>query len=257
MRQLQFFTSLVLCFSLLACVKKDPEINPEPEPAPTSSLTFDLEARMGNEHLQDSVIYINSSEDSFYVSKFNYFITNIKLVREDGFVYAEPESYHLIKHFEGKTSFKVEGVPEGSYKRVEFLIGVDSVRNISGAQTGDLVRENDMYWDWNQGYIFFKLEGHFTSSERPWGQDYGIHIGGGTGPNACIQPGALDLTTPIVAKGGNTPRLFIYTQVNEIFSKPLEIGFDYYFNSIPAGEQIFRKVSENYKDMFVVNKVEN
>ena len=30
------------------------------------------------------------------------------------------------------------GVPEGNYTKVEFLIGVDSLRNTKGAQTGDL-----------------------------------------------------------------------------------------------------------------------
>lgn len=253
----RFFTGLILCFSLFACVKKDPEIKPEETPVPPSSLTFNFEAMMGDQHLKDSVIYINNSQDSFTVNKFNYFISNIKLTREDGFVYAEPESYHLIKHLEGKTSFSFKTLPQGTYTKLEFLIGVDSVRNISGAQTGDLDIKNDMYWDWNQGYLFFKLEGHFTSSERPWGQDYGIHIGGGTGANACIQKCTLSLPSPIIAKGGGKSTLFLRAQVNEIFSKPLEIGFDYYFNNVQFGEQIFRKLSENYKDMLVVSKVEN
>jgi hypothetical protein len=42
------------------------------------------------------------------------------------------------------------------YNRLSFVIGVDSARNVSGAQTGALDPANGMFWTWNTGYIMAK-----------------------------------------------------------------------------------------------------
>ena len=107
--------------------------------------------------------YVNAGGDHFTVTLFNYYISNIRLKKADGSEYVEPESYHLIRHGEGKTTFTVSNLPEGNYTSMEFLIGVDAPRNTSGAQTGDLDVSNNMFWDWNQGYVFFKLEGNYLA----------------------------------------------------------------------------------------------
>lgn len=253
-------TFRVLCITifglgLLSCNKKDPEV--KSVSTPSSNLSFYFQGKVNGQDLSDTTRYVNSSLDTFTVTKFNYFISNIKLTREDGFIYKEKESYHLIKHMEGKTAFTSRGLPPGTYNKIDFIIGVDSIRNISGAQTGDLDVGNDMYWDWNQGYLFFKLEGHFSSYERPLGQDYGLHIGGGNGPNACIQYCNLVLPEPLIVKSGGTSKLVFNTQVDEIFDHPLKMGFDYYYDNVKYGDKIMRTVSQNYKDMFMISKIEN
>ena len=37
-------------------------------------------------------------------------------------------------------------------------LGVDSLRNVTGVQTGALDPAMDMYWTWNTGYVMAKLE---------------------------------------------------------------------------------------------------
>lgn len=74
-----------------------------------------------------------------------------------------PEDDHHLIDASKETSFSID-VKEGKYSQIEFLLGVDSVRNFSGAQTGALDPMNDMFWTWNSGYVMFKIEGHSDSS---------------------------------------------------------------------------------------------
>lgn len=199
--------------------------------------------------------YTNASLDSFTVTKFNYYISNIKLVREDGSVYTEPESYHLIKHVEGLTTFTLNDVPEGNYTRMDFLIGVDSTRNVSGAQTGALDPANQMFWEWNTGYIFYKMEGAFNTLSQPVKGDYAIHIGGFTGKYSCLQKGSVLLNSNLKPKKGSASTIRINTHVEEVFTKPVTIGFDDYYSAI--GNPMFKSLSENYKDMFELAGIDN
>jgi hypothetical protein len=57
------------------------------------------------------------------------------------------------------------------------LLGVDSIKNVSGTQTGALDPLQGMFWTWNTGYIMAKLEG--TSPEAATaGHRFTYHIGG-------------------------------------------------------------------------------
>jgi len=251
---LRCFSILLLCFFLSACGKKDPEI--KEEPVVPGTVTFNFKAKVNDKDLAPETKYINASQDTFTVSKLTYYISNVKLIRMDGTVYNEPQSYHLIQHIENKTTFNLTEVPVGDYKTIAFLIGIDSVTNVSGARTGALDLSNDMYWQW-EGYLFLKMDGTFNSNERPETGDYAIHVGGYKAPNPCLQTCRFDLSSPISVKNNGSSSVFYNVQVDEMFVKPLALGFDYYYDHIADDPKIFQKISENYKDMFVISKVQN
>ena len=161
MKRPGIFIIVAMIIMISSCVK-DPKI--EIAPVLPSVITFNFQARVKQEVLQPSIkTYTNASKDSFTVTKFSYYISNLKLTREDGSVYSERDGYHLIEHVEGKTSFSIDSVPEGNYTRIEFIIGVDSAKGVSGAKDGDLDPARGMFWNWAQGYIFFKLDGSYNS----------------------------------------------------------------------------------------------
>lgn len=249
------FCVLFTCFLLASCVK-DTKIEPlQPNQKDTTQLIIDFTAMANAEKLVSAnKTYTNSSGDFFSVNMFNYYISNVKLTDEDGSVFTEPESYHLIKHVEGKTSFTIKKLPTGNYTQIEFLIGVDSIRNISGAQVGALDVANQMFWEWESGYIFFKLEGNYVSSSVTTEEGYAIHIGGFKGEFKCLQTVKLNLNTILNASKAKPSKIHINTIVDEIFKTPKHIGFDSYYGAI--GDPMFKSISENYKDMFVVTAVE-
>ena len=165
----------LLGFAVWACKTVDPDTSFRPVLTGSMRLVFDNV--VGSQDLQlDTGTYQNASGESFTPTTFNYFVSNIKLTRTDGSQYVVPadSSYFLVKE-EMPTSqtITLTNVPNGDYKAVSFMIGVDSLRSTMdiGKRTGVLdpaggpASANGMYWSWNSGYIFLKLEG--TSPSAP------------------------------------------------------------------------------------------
>lgn len=109
--------------------------------------------------------------------RLNFYISNVKLKKADGTWWKENESYHLIKASAGNVnpSLTIKNIPNGEYTELAYMIGVDSTRNVSGAQEGALSVSENMFWNWNSGYIFVKAEG--TSTDSPNG-NFSYHLGG-------------------------------------------------------------------------------
>jgi hypothetical protein len=203
--------------------------------------------------------YPGVHHDKFTVTKFKYYVSNIRIKRDDGSVFIESESYHLIRHVDSLVtdSIVILNLPVGNYNNIEFLLGVDSLHNVSGAKSGDLDPINEMFWDWNQGYIFYKLEGDFLSDSVPDIAQFAIHIGGFEGPYSCLQTINVQVNPPVVAKRNGRTELVLKTDVSEIFKSPKIIGIDDYYYNLQFGPKIFKDLSVNYKDMFTVMAVEN
>jgi len=252
-RSVYFITAMLA--GLFSSCLKDSKI--EPLPPATGELEFNFQAKVKNEDLVPGTkMFTNAAGDSFTVTKFNYYISNIQLTRDDGSVYAEPESYHLMEHVNGKTSFNITNIPAGTYTKIEFLIGVDSLGNASGAREGDLDPGRGMFWNWDQGYIFFKLEGAFNTINKPVTDDYAMHVGGFSGPYSCLQKCVFSLINPLQVKSEKRTSVFYNVQADEIFVRPMLIGFDYYYANTGT-EKVFRDLSVNYKDMFVIDRIVN
>ena len=241
----------LLVVLLISCGEKE-KVTPLPEPVPASSVAISFLPVVDKAVFTPTTgYYSNESGDQYSITKFNYYISNIQLIG-DADVYAEPESYHLIKHCEGVNDFTISNVTSGTYTKIKFLIGVDSARNVSGAQTGALDPVNQMFWEWSSGYIFYKLEGTYVSNNNPVEDVYNIHVGGFKGADNCLRWVELTLPSPLVLSGLNRT-ITLNTNVAEIFRSPQTIGFDNYY---PVVSSIFPKLATNYSDMFSIKRVD-
>jgi hypothetical protein len=72
------------------------------------------------------------------------------------------------------------------------MFGVDSLRNVSGAQTGALSTVNGMFWSWNTGYIMMKAEGISPNSSS---DSFAFHLGGFQGANSVVKTKTFNLST--------------------------------------------------------------
>ncbi len=107
--------------------------------------------------------YTNQAGNVFSVDLLKYYISNIRFFNLGTEVFAA-SNYELLDASD-PTSLKFDmPVPIGSFDEVRFLLGVDSARNYSGAQNGELDPIYGMFWDWNTGYIYFKHEGQFIDN---------------------------------------------------------------------------------------------
>ena len=87
MTKFNFFVGLTFCIFSNSCIKKDAKVEPEPVASTPPVIAFNFQSKVkGDNLIADSKFYINASHDSFTVTKFNYFFSNIRLTRDDGFV---------------------------------------------------------------------------------------------------------------------------------------------------------------------------
>src|SRR5207342_386143 len=136
---------------------------------------------------------------SITVTKFNYYISNVVFMTKAGGAFVQPESYFVVRHPD-KRKLIVSSVPSGTYTAIRFVIGVDSTRNCSGAQTGglDLGATGDMYWSWNTGYIFMTFEGHSPQSGSS-AKTITYHVGGFKGADKAQRNVEITLgDTPLI-----------------------------------------------------------
>lgn len=123
-------------------------------------------------------VYTNSFSESFKIRSLKYYISDITLIdRLNSLEEAHKNKYFLINESD-ESSLSI--TLHTGLKRIDaisFLIGVDSIKNVSGVQTGTLDPANGMFWTWNTGYTFFKFEGNAPIAKTP-GRAFSYHVGG-------------------------------------------------------------------------------
>lgn len=253
-----FFTLAVL---LISSCKKDPEEEtPTPTPpAPTTgSIAIHISNMAGDSILEfNTESYVTAGNDTFTVSVLKYYISNIVLTKSGGGTYVESESYHLINAADlASCNFTLSNIPYGDYTGITFMIGVDSSRNCSGAQTGALDPANGMFWSWSTGYIQAKLEGHSPQSTAG-GNQIIYHVGGYKGtynPLQITSPSfGIDVAT---VSSTTTPQIYIKADVLEWFTSPVTIDIN--TTSFNMSEnQTSLDFSNNYADMFTIENIQN
>lgn len=257
MKKYLFYIGLIYFFSC----KKDVDLNIDDtkkpvEIAKTAQVSFNITNVVGSKLLAlGTQTYVNENSDTFKVNTYKYYISNIKLIRNDGYIFSEPESYRLIDQSDTTTTckFTITNVPLGVYTSVKFIIGVDSLRNVSGAQTGVLDPLHDMFWSWSQGYIFAKLEG--TSPQANGGQ-ISYHIGGFFGQYNCIKTVSPSFDSKVLqVEQGKNPVVFLKSNVLEWFTNPNHIDLQTFF-AASGGPQALQ-IAENYERMFSVPEIKN
>lgn len=170
-----------------SCKKDNPTPVVTETPASTGTVAVNLEHKWGtgNANFTLNMDLIHPvTEDTLNFTTMKYYISNFRLKKTDGTWWSHPESYFLVDLSNpSSTMLKLTSVPTGQYTDMEYTFGVDSTRNVSGAQSGALAIANNMFWSWNSGYIMLKAEG--TSPNSGTGS-YAFHLGGFTGPNKVI-----------------------------------------------------------------------
>lgn len=258
MKPIKIILSLAVFSSLLATsCKKDPDepINNTPTPT-TGSITFEFDNMVGSEELvlNDS-FYVNQNNDTFNVTLLKYYITNIKLYNSSGNSYAVPESYYLIDESNSSSkTFTINDIPFDTYTTLEFMIGVDSTRNVSGAQTGALDVGNNMFWSWSSGYIMVRFEGTSPQSTATANAVL-YHIGGFSGTNNVLKTITPNLNgNTIQVSSSNTPKVHLMTDLLEMFKSPTTMDFGT-TNSIHMPGAMAKTVADNYADMITVDHI--
>lgn len=247
-----YLIAIAAVMATTGCRKKDDPV----QPAQPGALHVTFQNMAGNQQLVlNTAWYINEAGDSLQLSKYKYYISNIRLTNTNGEVFTEPESYHLIDQSEPSSlAFDIANVPNGSYSSITFMIGVDSLRNVSGAQTGALSPDLNMFWDWNTGYIMAKMEGTSPQSSHP-DKRITYHTGGFSGTNNVLKTVTLNFPSNAVVNGSTKPNVHIKSDALEWFKSPTTFSVATLPTAMTPGKDL-TSIANNYADMFTVDHVD-
>ena len=204
----------------------------------------------------DAANYTNPFGETYTISRFKYYVSNIRLTGT-ATTAIENESYHLVdESIPGSLSFSFE-TDENTFSGISFLIGVDSIRNVSGAQTDALDPLNDMFWTWNSGYIMAKMEGTSLQSNQV-GKKIEYHIGGFSGLNNTLK--TINLAFPsgktLIINEGKTSNISVEADFNKWWQTPNDIKIINLPVCTTPGA-LAKQLADNYSKMFTITDVVN
>ena len=201
----------------------------------------------GNVILQLDSTYKNVLGQDFTIANFKYYVGNICLKKVDGKSYILKEYFLINEHEEDSKQITLNDVPEGNYTAIEFIIGVDSLHNCSGLQEGVLDPTNGMFWAWNTGYVFLKLDGQSPFSKSV-NNVFEYHIGGYKQPTNSIRKITLNFKGDKTVSSINPLSLLIKADALEVLKTPTTVDF----SKLPSvtDTRNAATIANNYVDMF-------
>lgn len=159
--------------------------------------------------LSDSTYY-SALGEAYQIKRLKYYISR------QGFANDLKDTAFLIDAF-SNTGFEIKVKP-GTFIEFIFTLGIDSIMQSTGAQTGALDVMNGMFWTWNSGYINFKLEGYADSSSADLNR-IEHHIGGYRQPFATDKKIIINFKKPFKIKPNKKYELALNFNLDEYFNK--------------------------------------
>ncbi|REJ81730.1 MAG: hypothetical protein DWQ33_09550 [Bacteroidetes bacterium] len=235
-----------------SCKKKNEDPVPV-NPGTSGKLTIFFRNLAGGQEIQfGQRLYTNAAGNNYQVDMLKYYVTNVVLIKDDSSEF-KFNNYDLINAKVDSTC-RIYGnvVPNGTYNRIRFYLGVDPVRNHTGAQDGDLDPVHGMIWTWNTGYIFFKHEGDFmdsTGSIEPLLYHYGT------------DPVLAQIELPIGALriDNNEKKLYLNFDLNSLYGSTHTVEFN--GNNIRQSSSVddrdwLTSLFENFQNSFSYDRSE-
>lgn len=216
--------------------------------AQDASVCFHFLHAANDKKIVKDAVYFTPSGESYTLSKLKYYLSTISLSGTSQPF--ESSSYQLIDAFQ-QDSFCI-AVQSGTYTSVQWLLGIDSLHNCSGAQDGVLDPLNDMFWTWNSGYVFFKLEGTSPSSTADRHR-MEHHLGGYKNGQQIAKNICLPLPDSLILLPNQKKHLFITVNLDKYW------GNNKLSNNAVCtspGEQA-KQLAKAISELFKIEKVED
>ena len=148
--------------------------------ASRDSLTIEIVPRVGEKKWTPEATYTNASGEAFSIDKCLFYLSNFAVQSSSGKWFPIRDSYFLANILDSSSLQIRLPIPSSDIVNIRFLLGVDSIKNVSGIQSGVLDPARGMFWTWNTGYVMAKMEGSSPVSPMP-GKKFTYHVGGFAG----------------------------------------------------------------------------
>lgn len=222
----------VSLLTLAACSNQEPTAPPKPGNTDTAAvmLTINFKTSVGTTPFAFDSTMTSESGANFKISMLRFYVTQPRLIDSAGAQVAVqfvdtagkpiPYGIALVDHAKQESLTLRVMAKRGTYKGLDFSIGVPlldeagNALNHGDASTKEypLDVDADMYWGWNPGYIFLKVEGRAQIVGK-WEPFY-YHIGDDK------RFMTIKTTGPVKITGDGKARTTLLVNVNRLFVTP-------------------------------------
>ena len=168
----------VLCISLFSCKKKNDDVNASSNTSngstPKGTLMLHLHNYIDNVEVDDyNIVYTTSTDGrKISLSKGQFYLSNIELIKLDGSVYSIPDS--IVLKLQEIETYTVADVPVGNYKSVRFYVGLNPTVNqkTPSSSVSDVLNKSDMWYGSTaqpQGYVYMNISGKIDTTSSATG----------------------------------------------------------------------------------------
>ncbi len=253
--------SMGMAFTFVSCGDDDDTNTPNPGTADgTGKLTIHFDNKfdpMSGVELNLNEVYATTSGDSLSIDGIRYWISNIILFNGSDTAFQDEDGYYLVEKTADNTRemIVIDEVPSGTYTSLEFALGVDPANNDTlGSGKGELSLSNGMFWAWNTGYKFLRLDGTYFEEDSSNFQPLRIH----TGLNAYYIKKEIPLAANLVVTDGGDHIAHFMVSVKTIFEQPnsIDIGEKDGIWMFFTEEDAWDRMNANISNMFMLHHAE-
>lgn len=228
---------IICCLNYLSSCEKT-GVNPQ-----FSYLTLDIKHSIDGEEIQyDPFQFLNEAGNSYSITDIKYYLSNITLIAENGETHYDNGIYYVDIRKENTLNILIDSIKPGKYVKMNFDLGIDSARNLTGYLPNTLDNLN-MAWPvpMGGGYHFLKLEGEFLDGSTPYG--FAFHLG----KSKMIIHYSLQLNKSLTYWN---EKLTLKHNVSEWFKNPLTYDFMIHEPYSMNSDSVMQVVTYNGADVF-------
>jgi len=193
----------------------------------------------------DTIQYVSEAGNQYGISRMEYYISALAFLKSGAPLYESGNVQYVSAKAGSTNSFSLDAVPVGNYDCITFLIGLNSVKNVTN-ELPNTIENINMAWPdaMGGGYHFMKYEGHFLDS---LGREMGFAMHLGENANVVeIKITGLDIS---VAENA-TVDIALTMNLNEWFKNPSVFDFNADGNYTMGVAAAMQKLAVNGKDVF-------
>jgi hypothetical protein len=192
--------------------------------------------------------YTNSFGEPITVTRFKYYVSHIRIAGAGQKERTLSDKIFLIDEADTASKTLVFTTDAAAPQSLSFELGVDSILNVSGVQTGDLDPLKGMFWTWNSGYIFGKMEGVSDSAHAP-AHSFTWDVGGFRSPANASR--TVQLSLPAEATAAPDPVIVIDADLLKWFNATHTLKISQHPFCHQPGN-LAMQIADNYASMFSV-----
>lgn len=199
----------------------------------------------------DSLRYKNGADEAYSSTRLSYLVSGITLQGKGGLQSVDSQTVGWIDAAKSRNRMTLPDVPPGPYRSLTFHIGVDPQRNHANPAQYTANHPlnpnlNNLHWDWQGGYIFMALEGHWRRPGEVTPGGYAYHFANDHNRTAITISGDFEI-------GGET-EIIVGVDLSAILDG-LSFGSDGATTHSQDGDPISIRIKKNLPSAFQLLKV--